>query len=236
MAILLLGRDGAVAAEPTLSSEVDPFVCAQTVIAVDASESTESSAFDRQRQALSDAFRHPRLAAAVQDCLPGSFGVAVLTWAGPGDQRVCAPWTVLRSAEDLAGFAPMIEGCTHQGGTTDIGSAVDAALDLLERSPLMSHYRIVYLLTNGRTNDGAELRLELARQAVERQGVTLAGHALLHRAVFWKAPRTRHDPFRRWVEIEVTAGPRSFTGASEPGEDAREILNALVRMLRQELQ
>lgn len=217
-------------------AEADRFVCAQIVIAVDASESTEASAFERQRRALAEAFRHPRLAAATQDCLPGSFGAAVLTWAGPGDQRICAPWTVLRSAEELSGFAPAIERCRHQGGTTDIGSAVETALDLLERSPLESHYRIVYLLTNGRTNDGAEARLQLARESAERLGITLAGHALLHRATFWKAPRNQHEPFRRWVEIEVTTGPRAFTAASEPGEDRREILNALIRMLRQELQ
>ena len=69
----------------------DPLVCAQAVIAVDASGSTASSAFDRQRIALLEAFRHPQLAAAVQDCLPGSFGVLVMTWAGLGDQHVCVP-------------------------------------------------------------------------------------------------------------------------------------------------
>lgn len=236
VAFVLGGVPAVLADETTGATAADPFVCAQAVIAIDASRSTESGAFERQLTALAEAFREDRLAAAVQDCLPGSFGVALMTWAGPGDQRVCAPWTTLRSAEDLEAVAEAIEGCSYHGGTTDVGAAVAAGTALLELSPFLSHYRIVFLLTNGRTDEGAEPRLEAARRQAELAGVTVLGHALLsHKPQFWKAPRSRHDPFRRWVEIRVTTGPRAFTTASDPDEDAGEILDALIRMLRQEL-
>lgn len=230
---LMLASAPALAAEPGATD--DGFVCARAVVALDASKSTASSAFDRQRVALAEAFRHPLLAQAVQDCLPGSIGVLAMTWSGRGVQRVCAPWTVLRSAEELAGFAEAIERCAYHGGTTDIGAAVEAALGQLERAPLESHYRVVFLLTNGLTDKGAEARLARARAVAEELGVTVAGHALLNQASFWKAPRSRHDPLRRWVEIKVTAGPRAFTSASDVGEDNAEILDALIRLLRQEL-
>jgi hypothetical protein len=213
----------------------DVFVCAQLVIAVDASTSTQEGAFDRQIAALSDALSRPRLAAAVQDCLPGTLGLAILTWSGPGQQALCQPWTPVRSAGDMAAVADRLLRCPELGGTTDMGGALDAALDLIATSPFESHYRIVYLLTNGRTDEGREAELRAARGQAEAAGVTITGHALLRRASFWKAPKNRFDPFHRYVDLEVTTGPRSFTSASDVGEDEAEVLEALVRMLRQEL-
>lgn len=214
----------------------DPFVCARLVIAIDASTSTEQGAFERQIAALSGAMEAPRFAEAVQDCLPGTLGLAVLTWSGPGQQVLCQPWSAVTTAEDMRRISETLESCPRLGGSTDLGGALGAALGLLEGSPFESHYRIVYLFTNGRTDSGREPLLQTIRDEAEASGVTVAGHALLRRSRFWKAPRNSLDPFHRYVDLEVTTGPRSFTSASDVGEDQGEVLDALVRLLRQELQ
>lgn len=211
------------------------FVCARLVLALDGSASTAASAFSRQVRALDVAFREPALAAAVQDCLPGTVAVAVIVWAGPSDQRLCQPWTAIDGRAALHALADRLHQCPYPGGTTDIGAALERALDLIAGAPFESHYRIVFLGTNGLTNIGADRRLADAQARAVAEGVTVNGHALLQPASIWKARTTGPDPFQTYVEQQVTAGPRAFTVASDRDTDAAVVLDALIRMLRQEL-
>ncbi|HEX6142357.1 MAG TPA: DUF1194 domain-containing protein [Geminicoccaceae bacterium] len=216
--------------------EGKPFVCAQVVIAIDGSESTRDSGFQRQIQALDHALRHAELHQALQDCLPGSVALGLITWSGPNQQSICLPWSVVRNGGDLALTAFALQSCRYIGGTTDIGAAVIYALRMLSSAPYESYYRSVLLLTNGRTDRGAEARLMAARQAADRAKITLVGHALLRKSRSWLGQgRPDHEPLRDYVARNITAGPRAFWSASDLPADWREILNTLVRMLRQEL-
>jgi hypothetical protein len=92
------------------------------------------------------------------------------------------------------------------------------------------------LLTNGRTDRGAESSLSAARAKASAAAVTLVGHALLRAEPRSPSPFYVPDANRLedYVANHVTGGPRAFTVHSRPGDDVEVLLRALVEMLRQE--
>ena len=235
-ALLLSMRPGDGMAQDRLPAWLgDRFVCARLVFALDGSGSTGAGAFGRQIRSLGAALRAPATAIALQDCLPGRVAVAVIVWAGPADQRLCQRWMAIDGSGGLQALAERLDRCPYPGGTTDIGAALERAIDLITTAPFDSHYRIVFLATNGLTDIGAGPRLKAARARAVAEGITVNGHALLQPASRWQNRTPARDPFEHYVAQEVTAGPRAFTTASDHDEDEPAVLSALVRMLRQEL-
>ena len=113
---------------------------------------------------------------------------------------------------------------------------MDHGLEVLERSPFVSYYRTVLLLTNGRTNRGAEAVLAAARARAVSAEVTVAGYALLRPepnspSPFY-VPAAR--PLERYLAEQVSIGPRGFTAYSRPENDGEALLRALAEILRQE--
>lgn len=242
LAIGLAGADGGAAAGTsqaaagTSEGEGRPFVCAEIVIAIDASDSTRRGGFRRQTTALDVALRHADLHRAIQDCLPGSIALSMFTWSGPIEQHGCLPWKLILDGRGSALSAFALSSCRYIGGTTDIGAALEHGLDLFARSPFDSHYRTILLLTNGRTDRGAEMRLQAARSRAARLDVSLVGHALVRRAGSWTSGNPDgQDRFVDYVAKQVTIGPRSFTGSSTIATDIPAIIDTLIGMLRQEL-
>jgi hypothetical protein len=213
-----------------------PFVCAQVVLAIDGSKSTDGRDFRRQIEGFRAAFGSKPLYHAIQDCLPGSVAFAVITWSGAEQQDLCLNWALVTDVDDGHHLAEQFATCRYFGGSTDIGRAVDFGLRLLERSPFASYYRTVLILTNGRTDRGAEASLVAARARAGAAAVTLAGYALLRPELkspiiaFLSAAR----PLERYVAEQVSAGPRAFTAYSRPGSDVGSLLRALIELLRQE--
>jgi hypothetical protein len=221
--------------EPPAAPET-PFVCTQVVLAIDGSKSTDESDFHRQIEGLRAVFGREPLYHALQDCLPGSVAFAVMTWSGAEQQDLCLDWALVTNVEDGHHLAEQFARCRYFGGSTDIGRAVDYGLRVLERSPFASYYRTVLILTNGRTDRGAEASLAAARARAAAAAVTLAGYALLRpeptgpAAASMRAAR----PLDRYVAEQVSAGPRAFTAHSRPGSDVGSLLRALIELLRQE--
>lgn len=237
-ALALFGVEGLGAAErgEPPARQNAPFVCAQVVVAIDGSESTRDGAFRRQIEAFRTAFGSERLYHAIQDCLPGSIALAVMTWSGANQQDLCLDWSVVMHRADGRRLAGHLNSCRYFGGTTDIGRAVDYGLKVLAGSPFASFYRAVLVLTNGRTDHGAEAELSAARTQAAGAAVTLAGYALLRPQPKTGSPFFVPDAIslERYVADRVSAGPRSFTAHSRPGDDPETLLRALREMLRQE--
>lgn len=232
----LLGVEELNAAEPPARQD-RPFVCAQIVLAIDGSESTGDGAFRRQIEAFQTAFGSGRLYRAIQDCLPGSIALAVMTWSGANQQDLCLDWSVITRRADGRHLAEHLDSCQYFGGTTDIGRALDYGLEVLAGSPFASFYRAVLVLTNGRTDRGSEAGLAAARTEGAAAAVTLAGYALLRPRPNSGSPFFVPDAvaLERYVADRVSAGPRAFTAHSRPGDDSPALLRALVEMLRQEV-
>jgi hypothetical protein len=228
------GQNGAAAHESD-PAEL-PFVCAQVVLAIDGSKSTHEDAFFRQIESLRAAFESEPLYHAIQDCLPGSVAFAAITWSGAEQQDVCVNWALVTNRDDGQDLARHLESCRYFGGSTNIGRAVDDGLQLLASSPFASYYRIVLLLTNGRTDRGAEAKLSAARERAAEAAVTVAGYALLRPEPKDPSPFFVPDarPLERYVAKDVSAGPRAFSAYSRPDDDREMLLRALIELLRQE--
>lgn len=237
--LVATSASAAAAAEPLSDAEEQepPLVCAQVVLALDASGSTRDGAFRRQVEAFRTAFGSARLYRAIQDCMPGKVAFAVTTWSGADQQALCLDWSVVSNVDHGARVTNALDRCRYFGGTTDIGRAAEFGLQLLETSPFVSYYRIVFLLTNGRTDRGSEPVLSAARDQAERDGVTLTAYALLHRRPDKPAPSYVPDrvQLERYAADHIVAGPRAFVAHSRPKEDHETLLQALIEMLRQEL-
>jgi hypothetical protein len=226
---------GAARAERPAPQET-PFVCAQVVLAIDGSKSTDESDFYRQIEGFRAAFGREPLYHAIQDCLPGSVAFAVMTWSGAEQQDLCLNWALVTNVDDGHHLAEEFARCRYFGGSTDIGRAVDYGLRVLERSPFASYYRTVLILTNGRTDRGAEASLAAARARAAAAAVTLAGYALLRPELKRSSPAFMRAarPLERYVAEQVSTGPRAFTAYSRPDSDVGSLLRALAEILRQE--
>jgi len=236
-AILTGGASGSAGAEPeAFPPQEPPLVCAQVVIAIDGSKSTREDAFGRQIRGLRAVFASEPFYHAIQDCLPGSVAFAVTTWSGPREQEVCLDWSLVTDRAAGQRLAGQFERCRYFGSSTDIGQALRHGLEVLERSPFVSYYRTVLLLTNGRTDRGAEATLAAARARAADAAVTLAGYALLRPEP--KRPGASHmkaaRPLERYLAEQVSTGPRAFTAYSRPEADGEALLRALAEILRQE--
>jgi Protein of unknown function (DUF1194) len=229
---------GSGAAEPadTLAEHEAPFVCATVILAIDGSGSTRDGAFQRQISAFHTAFGSSRLYHAIQDCLPGSVAFAVMTWSGADEHDLCLDWSVVSNGDEGQHLAASLAKCRYLGGTTDIGRAVDYGLRVLERAPFASFYRGLLVLTNGRTDRGAEAVLAAAQADAAAAAVTLAAYALLPSQPDSRSPLFVPDamPLESYAANHISAGPRAFTAYSRPDDDVEALLGALVELLRQE--
>ena len=81
----------------------------ELILAVDVSGSMSDTELFRQRTGYVAAFRHPEVFAAIASGALGRIAVAYLEWAGPDDQWLVVPWTILASAEDATSFAASLD-------------------------------------------------------------------------------------------------------------------------------
>jgi len=187
------------------------------VLAVDASASMSRDELGVQRQGYVAAFRHPDVIAAI--AFHAAIAVAYIEWAGPNDQTVVVPWTVVADAGDAARFAarladaplnPRFDAPPWQTGTS-ISKALLFAADLFSEGPKWAT-RVIDISGNGFNNSGGPL--VDARASVLGRGITVNGLPIV-------VPR----PYRPEVAIDayyedcVIGGPGAFALAVTDAAD-----------------
>ena len=192
----------------------------ELVLAVDTSSSVNRGEFDLQMRGLAEAFRDPRVQKAI--AAAGVFGVAValVQWADSRHQTLSIDWQVVRTPEDAAALAALIDATPRYvvGGGTAIGSAVMFALDLLATNAYVGQRGVIDVSGDGRANQG-ELPTN-ARARALAEGVTVNGLAILN-----------EDPALNVYYLQyVIAGPGAFVLAAQDYEAfADAIVEKLVR-------
>ena len=81
----------------------------QLALAVDASGSVSQYRFELQKRGYVNAFRNPRLAAAVKSGLNQRIAVTMFQWTGPRLQRRVIPWMLVKDEDTSKGVADAIE-------------------------------------------------------------------------------------------------------------------------------
>jgi hypothetical protein len=195
-ALLGLAAFWLLAAPARAAEEVDLLL----VLAVDASGSISEDRFRLQRQGYADAFRDPKLHAAVASGPSGSVAVAMFQWTGPGMQVPSVPWSRLSDPASAAAFARRIEAAPRMlfGGGTSISGAIDHSMRLLTAAPFQAPRRVIDVSGDGANNRGRPAWQ--ARDEAVAQGVTINGLPIL--AMEWNLD----DHYQE----EVIGGPGAF--------------------------
>ncbi|BCH00319.1 hypothetical protein MesoLj131b_23180 [Mesorhizobium sp. 131-2-5] len=153
----------------------------QLILAVDVSPSMSSAEQRVQRDGYVEAFRHADIARAIKSGERGRIAVLYLEWAGPRQQTVVMPWTIVESLDDALMLADRLAALPlTEGRGTSISGALSAANALFAKSGLGSPRRVIDLSGDGPNNAG--LPLQLVHDALITDGVTVNGLAISLRA------------------------------------------------------
>ncbi|WP_051340482.1 DUF1194 domain-containing protein [Azospirillum halopraeferens] len=154
-----------------------PTVALELVMLVDGSASISTGALEFQLRGHAAAFRDPDVVAAIT--AGGGVAVTLAAFAGPNSLKVLVPWRVAADAAGAEAFAAAIMTAprTFKGGSTAIGSAIDAAVVLFDRSTARAARKAIDIVSNGFSNAGID-PAEARDRAVERD-ITINALAIL---------------------------------------------------------
>lgn len=192
----------------------------ELVLAVDASSSVSSEEFDLQMHGLAEAFRDPRVAAAIQAGGDLGIAVAMVQWADNRRQFLAIDWTAIGDSATAEGFAEVIDRTPRfvVGGGTAIGGAIQFSVRELQRNSFEGRRQVIDLSGDGRANQGAQ-PADVRDRAVAA-GVTINGLAILN-----------EDPnIDTYYLYHVIGGTGAFVVTATSYEDfAAAMLEKLIR-------
>ena len=188
---MIAGGSGS-AAEPRVSVELE------LVLAVDTSASVDSRQFDLQMTGLAEAFRDPRVIAAVRRS--GGIAVTLVQWGGPGSQAVSVAWAHLFDADSAAGFAAAVAGSRRRFliEETAIAPLLYFATGLFDDNGFDGRRRVIDVSGDGPSNTG--VHPGIMRDWVVATGITVNGLAILD----------EHAVVDRHYRDHVIGGPGAF--------------------------
>ena len=191
------------------------------VLAVDVSSSIDTEEFLLQRNGYADAFRDPRLIAAMMSGRERRIAVTLLEWAGASGQMQVFPWTMVDSRASARALADRLQTSPRQvfnGRSTSISGAIDAGVRLLETIPFDADRRVIDVSGDGHNNAGRPAGM--ARDAAVLKGVVINGLAIM----------TDDGILDIHYREEVIGGPGAFVlGIETFAEFKAAILAKLIR-------
>lgn len=170
--LALFGLGGlAVAANAGEMTEVD----LQLILAADTSVSMNPDELRMQRDGYVAAFRHRDLTDAILSGPLGRVAVTYVEWAGPADQAVVVPWTILADRKGVADFANRLAAAAteRRGISTALSSGLRFAAQRFGESGVRSNRKAIDVSGDGIGNDGPPL--DWARALVVGDGITVNG-------------------------------------------------------------
>ena len=156
----------------------------ELVLAVDVSRSMDPTEQELQKQGYLAALQHPDVLEAIREGFLGRIAVTYAEWAGPGVQRVIAPWTLVDGADSANALADRIASTplSYLHGTS-ISSALLFSLGLFDGNGFRSNRQVIDVSGDGPNNMGYPVLQ--ARDAVLRRGVTINGLPIMIHADFF---------------------------------------------------
>ena len=192
------------------------------VLAFDCSASVTFEEFGLMAGGCAAVLRDPAVVAGLTGGARGASLCALVLWSGRGQQETLVEWTGLASDADVRAFADAVDNVprTVRAGTTAIGEALLFCENLLRLAPARAGRRVIDMVGDGRSNEGAPPALIRDRLAAD--GVTINGLCVLHEEPDLLDSYTR----------EVIGGPGSFALQCQ---DFGGFAAAMQQKLRQEV-
>lgn len=216
-----------------------PQVDLELILAVDASPSISRAEQKVQRDGYVSAFRHVDLARAIESGETGRIAVLYLEWAGPSQQTVVIPWTILDTpkdtqalADELAEQTPLgdklAEWSSTEGPSTSISGALWAAKGLFAQSGIHSPRRVIDVSGDGPHNVGPPL--DRIRDSLFALGVTINGLPITVPSDGTLDRSPMYPGLQAYFEHCVIGGPDAFAiGITDVKLFATAIRRKLVR-------
>jgi len=217
------------AALPAAAAEVD----LNLVLAVDVSDSIDTSENQLQRQGYINAFRRPEIIQAIRSGRTGRIAVAYFEWADVGEQSLIINWMVIGDMESAKSFGDKLAAAsTNSGHFTSISAAITYALGLLKQAPHQSDRNVIDISGDGRNNDGPPL--DAARSAAQAWDVTINGLPIDN-----ERSRLASDmeagQIAKYYKEQVIMGPGAFIVEAKSFDDferaiSRKLLREIVSL------
>jgi hypothetical protein len=206
------------------------------VLAADVSRSINQEEFALQRQGYAAAISSPRLIDAIRSGAHGAIAVALVEWAGAGEQSTVIDWSVIRDEADASKFAATLLSAPRSfTGRTAIGSAIDFAAGLLGESGIDADRHLIDVSGDGTSNQGRPVTD--ARDKAVQAGIVINGLAIFNRQAAevggYLALHT--DPpggLLHYYQDNVIGGPGSFALSVD---DFNRFGDAMIRKLVAEI-
>jgi hypothetical protein len=151
----------------------------ELALAVDVSSSIDQEEALLQREGYVAALRHPEVVHAIERGPLGRIAVTYYEWAGDGNLRVVADWTVIRDAESAAAFADRIASSPlWTAPRTSIAGAIDFGVDGFSANGHRGNRQVIDISGDGPSNGMREVTA--ARDRAVYKGVTINGLAVVN--------------------------------------------------------
>lgn len=180
----------------------------QLLLAVDVSQSIDSSEAQLQRNGYIEVLRDPEIINVIRSGFHGKVALSYMEWAGPLQQWLLVDWHIIdgRAAADKF-VEKLIKSPIHIGQRTSISFAVLHAVSLFSNTKYSPTRKVIDVSGDGANNAGFYIH-ETRHRAVEN-GITINGLAIVNeRPSPLGIPATRN--IDDYYEDCVIAGPGSF--------------------------
>ena len=203
---------------PHLASAHD--VDLELLLAVDVSPSVDPGEYDLQMRGLAQALRDPSVVDAIKSAAPRGVALALMQWAGPGEQTLSVAWSEVRDQASADAFAAKISAVTRlsTNGGTAVGDALGRGVLLLAESKFRGARQVIDISGDGRTNEG-DSPAPIRTRAV-LAGITVNGLVIVN----------EEQQLSRYYRERVIGGPGAFVLQVNDFEDfARAMRMKLIR-------
>ena len=178
----------------------------ELVLAIDASTSVNSDEFELQRTGIAEAFRHPKVLAALDGLGEEGLAVGVVQWAGPRKQQMAVNWAHVNSRETSFQFASQIDAMPRLiTGFTDIAGAINYSAEQIETNGYKGR-RLAIDVSGDGTSDRNDP--SIARDAAILRGITING-LVIHSIEYDLGDLARFE-LRTHYRDRVIGGPGAF--------------------------
>src|SRR5258706_10303162 len=143
--IVVLGLAGIASAQNRAPVRNETAVDLNLVLAVDASGSVDNTRFALQNHGYAEAFRNPKILAAIRAGALQTIAVSMVQWTGPALHIVVVPWTLVSDQRSAAALAAAIDSSPRRifGGGTSLSGAIDYGVILLFATPCTRTHRVM---------------------------------------------------------------------------------------------
>jgi Ca-activated chloride channel homolog len=192
------------------------------ILALDGSASVTFDEFNLITGAMGAALQDPEVIAGLTGGPARASLAALLLWSGVGANEIMVDWVRIGTTGQATVFAQSVANMPRivRAGSTAIGEALLVAEQMLANAPARALRRVIDVVGDGRSNDGAAPGP--VRDRLAAAGVTINGLCVLHE---------EPDLLTSYTQ-EVIGGPGAF---ALPCADYDAFAEAMRRKLLREI-